>query len=82
MNDKRTKLIQEIFDLTTIIQKTCPELYKNLSETPLFISYEEKEIKTEDYRKYLDFLKNQLKEFSKTYRKTKVVNSIKTYKIM
>lgn len=72
MNDKRAKLMQEIFDITTIIQKTCPELYKNLTETPLFISYEEKEIKNADYRKYLDFLKNQLDEFSKTYQKAKV----------
>lgn len=72
MNDKRAKLMQEIFDITTIIQKTCPELYKNLTETPLFISYEEKEIKNADYIKYLDFLKNQLDEFSKTYQKAKV----------
>lgn len=82
MNDKRAKLMQEIFDITTIIQKTCPELYKNLSETPLFISYEEKEIKNADYRKYLDFLKKQLKEFSKDIPKTEGVNSITTSKIV
>ena len=39
--------------------------YKNLTETPLFISYEEKEIKNSDYKTYLNFLENQLEEFSK-----------------
>lgn len=72
MNDKRKKMMNEIFDITTVIQKICPELYNNLTETPLFISYKEKEIKNADYRKYLDFLKNQLEEFSKTYQKAKV----------
>lgn len=65
MNDRRKKMIQEIFDITTVIQKSCPELYKNLTETPLFISYKEKEIKNSDYRNYLGFLENQFKEFSK-----------------
>lgn len=65
MNDMKKNTMQDIFDITTVIQKTCPELYKNLTETPLFISYEEKEIKNSDYKTYLNFLENQLEEFSK-----------------
>lgn len=65
MNNTKTKLIQEIFDATIVIQNSCPQLYKHLTETPLFISYKESEIKDVDYKRYLDFLKIQLKEFSK-----------------
>jgi hypothetical protein len=40
----QNKLMDEIFLVTTVIQKEFPELYVNLSETPLFLSYSEKEI--------------------------------------
>ena len=38
------KLMNKIFSTTAIIQKEFPELYIYLSETPLFLSYDEKDI--------------------------------------
>ncbi|MDR0228353.1 MAG: hypothetical protein LBI72_04740 [Flavobacteriaceae bacterium] len=63
MKDLKEKLMQEIIEVTTVIQRQCPELYVTLQETPLFISYDKQDIKIEDYEKYLSFLKKQLQEF-------------------
>lgn len=57
--------MQKIINITTIIQNDCPELYKNLTETPLFLNYKEEDIKKIDYKRYLNFLKSQLKVFKK-----------------
>lgn len=81
MNKERIKLIRKIFDITAVIQNSCPQLYMNLTETPLFISYEESEIKNIDYKRYLDFLIIQLEEFSKDTL-SKDVNNIINYKTL
>jgi hypothetical protein len=57
------ELINEIFVVTTKIQKEYPELYENLRETPLFIAENEKQISTADFEQYLESLKTQLADF-------------------
>ena len=59
------ELINEIFMVTTKIQKEYPELYENLQETPLFIAENEKDIGTADFEQYLESLKTQLADFRK-----------------
>ncbi len=56
-------LINEIFVLTTTIQKEYPELYENLRETPLFLVENETEIGKADFEQYLESLKTQLAVF-------------------
>jgi hypothetical protein len=61
-------LMQNIIELTTVIETKYPELYKNLDETPLTIGkHPEKEINTTDLKNYLQILKTQLEEFIKTH---------------
>ena len=63
-------LMQDIIELTTVIETKYPELYKFLDETPLIIGkHPEKEINTADLKDYLQTLKNQLEEFIKTHGK-------------
>ncbi|MDZ4845839.1 MAG: hypothetical protein SH857_09845 [Chitinophagales bacterium] len=57
--------MNEIFRVTTIIQKDFPELYKHLSETPLFLSTLEKEISTVDFEQYLESIQMQLTAFER-----------------
>ena len=59
----QNKLMDEIFLVTTVIQKEHPELYVHLSETPLFLSYSEKQINTVDFEQYLESLQMQLTAF-------------------
>jgi len=61
----QNKLTKEILLVTMMIQKSYPELYNLLSETPLFISSAKKEIKVVDFEQYLESLKMQLNTFSK-----------------
>ena len=65
MMPQQKKLMNEIFAVTTMIQKEFPELYLHLSETPLFLSDNEKGISTVDFEQYLESLKMQLKAFKK-----------------
>lgn len=59
------ELLEEIFAVTREIQVKHPELYKNLSETPLFLSESELagDLGTRDFRQYLETLKGQLASF-------------------
>ncbi len=56
--------MDEILVVTTKIQQECPELYQLLGETPLFLSYQKKEISTNNLEQYLASLKNQLYIFN------------------
>ena len=63
-------LMQNIIELTTVIEAKYPELYKYLDETPLTIGkHPEKEIDTTDLKSYLSTLKNQLEDYIKTHEK-------------
>ena len=64
------KLMQEVIDLTSIIETQYPEIYRYMNETPLTIGkHPEKEISTEDLKDYLQTLKAQLKEHIQTHSK-------------
>ena len=62
------KLMTKIFSTTAIIQKEFPELYIYLSETPLFLSYDEKDIEMIDFEQYLESLTMQLSVFEKLHQ--------------
>ncbi|HXU28285.1 MAG TPA: hypothetical protein VN698_13725 [Bacteroidia bacterium] len=63
-------LMQNIIELTTVIETKYPELYKYLDETPLSIGkHPEKEISTTDLQSYLLVLKTQLEDYIETHRK-------------
>jgi hypothetical protein len=55
------KLIQSILTVTVMIQSESPELYQQLSETPLFLSYKNMEICKSDFENYLESIQIQLK---------------------
>ena len=59
------KILNEIFEITTIIQKKHPELYLNLNETPLFLTYKKDDLSLIDLEQYLESLKVQLNTFEK-----------------
>lgn len=65
MNKVTEKLIKEIFDITALLQKKYPEIYANLTEDPIKISYKTKAIKDADYQMHLDSLKSRLKELKR-----------------
>ena len=63
-------LMQNIIELTTVIETKYPELYKYLDETPLSIGkHPEKEISTTDLQSYLQTLKNLLEDYIETHQK-------------
>ena len=63
-------LMQNIIELTTVIETKYPELYKYLDETPLSIGkHPEKEISTTDLQSYLLVLKTQLEDYIETHQK-------------
>jgi len=59
------ELTNEIFVVTTAIQNEAPELYDHLSETPLFLSYDEKGISVVDFEQYLESIQMQMTAFEK-----------------
>jgi hypothetical protein len=66
----KNKFIQDmithkIFDLTLLYQMKFPEIYENLLETPLFLTYSSGEISDEDLRNYYDSLKSLLSNFER-----------------
>jgi hypothetical protein len=64
------KLMQEIINITAIIETDYPELYKYLSETPLSIAdVKEKSINSHDLTEYLATLKSQLEHHIETHKK-------------
>ncbi len=56
----RDGLLKEIFDLTLSLYLNYPEIYENLLETPLFLTYKNKDISTKEFLNYREFLKAQL----------------------
>ncbi|MEO8761845.1 MAG: hypothetical protein ABI388_10310 [Bacteroidia bacterium] len=62
-------LMQNIIELTAIIETKYPGLYKNLEETPISIgTHPEKEITTTDLKNYLYMLKDLLEDYMKTHK--------------
>lgn len=57
------ELEKQIFRVTYIIQQKFPQLYELLNETPLFLSYQEKEITIKELSQYLESLIAQLKTY-------------------
>ncbi|MGA8853455.1 MAG: hypothetical protein WB492_04680 [Christiangramia sp.] len=55
--------MKEIFDLTCAFQTKFPEIYENLLETPLFLTYKGTDTSQKEFKNYLDFLKTQLRIF-------------------
>ncbi|WP_373551199.1 hypothetical protein [Haliscomenobacter sp.] len=54
------ELLNEIIVVTETIRETFVEFYELLSETPLFISKQNRNIDTADFEQYLESLKTQL----------------------
>lgn len=66
---KINQLMQEIIQLTTLIETDYPELYKYLDETPITIcNAEEKSICSKDLEQYLETLKQQLNKHINTHK--------------
>ena len=64
-------LMQNIIELTTVIETKYPELYKYLDETPISIDkHPEREISTTDLQSYLQILKTLLEDYIETHQKT------------
>lgn len=62
------QLMQDIIQLTTVIETHYPELYKYLSETPMSLGeVTEKKISTNDLKQYLETLKSQLEHHMDTH---------------
>ena len=62
------QLMQDIIQLTTVIETQYPELYKYLSETPISLGVaQEKKISTADLNQYLETLKSQLQHHIDTH---------------
>jgi hypothetical protein len=54
------ELLNEIIEVTETIRETFVEFYQLLSETPLFVNKQNKNINTADFEQYLESLKTQL----------------------
>ena len=68
---KLNQLMQEIIEITSLIETQYPELYKYLDETPVYIcETEQKSICTKDLEDYLETLKQQLKNHIESHKKT------------
>jgi len=64
------ELMQEIIQLTTLIETNYPELYKYLSETPLDLTEAKAgNINTDDLKHYLETLRSQLQHHIETHQK-------------
>lgn len=67
------QLMQEIIQITTVIETDYPELYKYLGETPLAISHtKEKTVMIDDLKEYLETLKAQLQHHIETHKNKSV----------
>tara|TARA_R100000655_G_scaffold108408_1_gene160256 strand:- start:243 stop:476 length:234 start_codon:yes stop_codon:yes gene_type:complete len=69
----REKLLKEIFDLTISFQTKYPEIYVNLIETPLFLTYDHKNITEKEFFDYREFLKVQLEILETTKANTRLI---------
>ncbi len=63
MENTEKRISDQIFDITTKIQKEFPELYKILMETPLASSYRQENVSNDSLREYLESIKIQLAQF-------------------
>ncbi|WP_421798425.1 hypothetical protein [Haliscomenobacter sp.] len=54
------ELLNEIIEVTETIRETFVEFYELLSETPLFVDQQNRNINTLDFEQYLESLKTQL----------------------
>ena len=54
------ELLNEIIEVTETIRESFVEFYELLSETPLFIAKQNRNIDTADFEQYLESLKTQL----------------------
>lgn len=61
MKTKLNVILTEIYQVTQTIQEKYPQLYQTLNETPIRLDYTRMAIRVEDYRKYLRFLKEQIR---------------------
>jgi hypothetical protein len=62
------QLMQDIIQLTTVIETHYPELYKYLSETPMTLgNSDDGKIDTADLKQYLETLKSQLQHHMETH---------------
>ena len=62
------KLTADIMAVTARIQVEFPELYKLMSETPLFLSYNKVEITAAELEEYLSEIQKQLTTFRSNTR--------------
>jgi len=69
----RDGLLKEIFDLTLSYQLKYPEIYENLLETPLFLTYKNKDISKKEFLNYRGFLKAQLEILEATKANTRLI---------
>ncbi len=64
--------MQDIIRLTTEIETNYPELYIYLSETPLPLGEaDQKTVRTDDVKQYLETLKTQLEHHIETHKNTR-----------
>ncbi len=59
------RITHKIFDLTLAYQNEFPEIYENLIETPLFLTYSSKGLSEKEFKNYYDSLNSQLKILEK-----------------
>ncbi|MCM8569867.1 hypothetical protein NE848_10785 [Gramella jeungdoensis] len=69
----RDGLLKEIFDLTLSFQLKYPEIYENLLETPLFLTYKNKDISKKEFLNYREFLKAQFEILEATKANTRLI---------
>jgi hypothetical protein len=63
------QLMQDIIQLTTLIETRYPELYKYLNETPLTLSEAaSSKVHTTELKQYLETLKSQLQHHIETHQ--------------
>ncbi len=60
-NSQTKKIITKIFLITEQIRNEFPALYAHLSETPLYLTYEDRGISTINFEHYLESIQQQLK---------------------
>lgn len=64
----REELMKEIIEVTTVIKTEYPGLYKNITETPLAMSYTNETLTMiDDLDEYLQTLKEQLRQYVRTH---------------
>ena len=60
------RMTNEIFSVTSKIQKDFPSLYEHLNETPLLICYNGKAVSVVDYQGYLESIQLHLSDLEES----------------